>query len=192
GPVVTNLSTSRLLDDVATHAGVPIYRTPVGEINVARRMQQVGAVVGGAGNGGVILPDVHFTRDAAVATALVLQLLVESGVTIEGRVGQMRRYAMIKDHLPRTEGSLEPAFAALATAVGLQLLVKSGVRIAGHGGQMRRYAKIKARRPRSEGSLEPAFAALESRLGAPDADRQDGLRLSWPADGKWVHLRASG
>lgn len=145
GPVVTNLSTSRLLDDVATHAGVPIYRTPVGEINVARRMQQVGAVVGGEGNGGVILPDVHFTRDAAVATALVLQLLVESGVTIEGHVGQMRRYAMIKDHLPRTEGS-----------------------------------------------LEPAFAALESRLGAPDADRQDGLRLSWPADGKWVHLRASG
>lgn len=145
GPVVTNLSTSRLLDDVAALAGVSLVRTPVGEINVARRMQQVGAVVGGEGNGGVILPDVHLTRDAAVAAALVLQLLLESDETLEGHVGRMRRYAMIKDRLPRTDGP-----------------------------------------------LDPVFAALESRLAAPDVDRQDGLRLSWPDEGKWVHLRASG
>src|SRR5690606_32432488 len=67
GPVVTNLSTSRLLDDVARAAGVPIVRAPVGEINVARRMEKEGATVGGEGNGGVILPDVHLTRDAPVA-----------------------------------------------------------------------------------------------------------------------------
>jgi phosphomannomutase len=79
GPVVTNLSTSRVLEDVAAEAGVPFERVPVGEINVARAIQQAGAVIGGEGNGGVILPDVHLTRDAAVATALVLQLLLEVG-----------------------------------------------------------------------------------------------------------------
>jgi phosphomannomutase len=67
GPVVTNLSTSRVLQDVTDAAGVELHRAPVGEINVARRMEQVGAVIGGEGNGGVILPDVQLTRDAAVA-----------------------------------------------------------------------------------------------------------------------------
>jgi phosphomannomutase len=79
GPVVTNLSTSRLMDDVATAAGVTLHRAAVGEINVARRMQTEHASVGGEGNGGVILPDVHLTRDAPVAAALILQLLAETG-----------------------------------------------------------------------------------------------------------------
>jgi phosphomannomutase len=80
GAVVTNLSTSRLLDDVAESAGRRWCGRPVGEINVARRMQAEGATIGGEGNGGVILPDVHLTRDAPVAAALILQLLAEEGV----------------------------------------------------------------------------------------------------------------
>src|SRR5690606_10655990 len=85
GTVVTNLSTSRLLDDVAEAAGAKLVRAPVGEINVARRMEEEGATVGGEGNGGVILPDVHLTRDAPVAAALILQILAEEE---ERRVGK--------------------------------------------------------------------------------------------------------
>ncbi|HEX6938474.1 MAG TPA: phosphoglucosamine mutase [Longimicrobiales bacterium] len=145
GPVVTNLSTSRLLEDVAAAAGVPLHRTPVGEIHVARRMQAVGAVIGGEGNGGVILPDVHLTRDAAVGAALVLQLLLETGRTLDEHVAAHRGYVILKDKLPR-----------------------------------------------GAGRIEEAYAALEARLAAPGVDRQDGLRLDWPAESKWLHLRPSG
>ena len=86
GTVVTNLSTSRLLDDVAREPPArTLVRAPVGEINVARRMQAAGATVGGEGNGGVILPDVHLTRDAPVAAALILQLLAEEGAPARAR-----------------------------------------------------------------------------------------------------------
>jgi phosphomannomutase len=145
GPVVTNLSTSRLLEDVAAAAGVELQRAPVGEINVARHMQRVDAVVGGEGNGGVILPDVHLTRDCAVAAALALQMLLESKGTLEDLVASQTGYVIVKDKLPRDAGS-----------------------------------------------LEVAFSTLESKLGAPVADRQDGLRLDWPTERRWLHLRASG
>jgi phosphomannomutase len=64
GPVVTNLSTSRVVEDVATAAGVPVIRAPVGEVNVAIRMRDEKAPIGGEGNGGVILSEVHLGRDA--------------------------------------------------------------------------------------------------------------------------------
>jgi phosphomannomutase len=101
GPVVTNLSTSRVVQDVAESAGATLHRAPVGEINVARAMQQVRAVVGGEGNGGVILPDVHLTRDAAVAAALVLQALLESGGTLRDFATRHGPYFIVKDKLPR-------------------------------------------------------------------------------------------
>jgi phosphomannomutase len=145
GPVVTNLSTSRVLEDVAESAGVPLIRAAVGEINVARRMEQEKAVVGGEGNGGVILPDVHLTRDSAVATSLILQMLLESNKTVAELVRAQPAYVIVKDKLPRDAGS-----------------------------------------------LEDAFGKLEKKLGAPDADRQDGLRLAWPGERRWLHLRASG
>jgi phosphomannomutase len=145
GPVVTNLSTSRLLRDVADRAGVELHLAPVGEIHVARRMQQVGAVIGGEGNGGVILPDVQYTRDAAVAVALVLQLLLEDGRSLAEIVTSHERYVIVKDKLPHDAGS-----------------------------------------------LESVYAALEQQLAAPAADRQDGLRLDWPDERRWLHLRASG
>jgi phosphomannomutase len=113
GPVVTNLSTSRLLEDIATAAGVTLERAPVGEINVARAMQRAGAVIGGEGNGGVILPDVHHTRDSAVASALVLQLMLELDRPLHEIVGAHRGYVIVKDKLPRDSGSLDSAFAVL-------------------------------------------------------------------------------
>ncbi len=75
GPVVANLSTSQVVAAAAAEAGAPYRQVPVGEANVAAEMRQVGAVVGGEGNGGVILPALHFTRDAPLAAALILQLV---------------------------------------------------------------------------------------------------------------------
>jgi phosphomannomutase len=120
GPVVANLSTSRLLRDVADEAAVELHLTPVGEINVARRMQQVGAVIGGEGNGGVILPDVQLTRDAAVAAALVLQLLLEDTRRLDEVVASRTTYVIIKDRLPRDAGTLEAAYAALETQLAAE------------------------------------------------------------------------
>ena len=113
GPVVTNLSTSRVVEDVAHQASAPFHRAPVGEINVARAMQREGAVIGGEGNGGVILPAIHHTRDAQVAAALVLQLLLETGSTPRELVDASPEYAIVKDSVDRPEGELEPAYDRL-------------------------------------------------------------------------------
>jgi phosphomannomutase len=145
GPVVTNLSTSRLMDDVTHAAGVELVRAPVGEINVARRMEAVGATVGGEGNGGVILPDVHLTRDAPLAAALILQLLAEESKTLGAIADSIGRYEIVKEKVPRPSGALDDAYTALAR-----------------------------------------------ELGAPEVDRQDGLRLAWPEERRWAHLRPSG
>ncbi len=114
GPVVTNLSTSRVVEDVAEFADAPFSRAPVGEINVARRMEAEGAVIGGEGNGGVILPDIQLTRDAHVAAALVLQLLLETGSTVSEIVASSPEYAIVKDSVPRPDGPLGPAYDRLA------------------------------------------------------------------------------
>ncbi len=77
GPCATNLSSSRICDKVAAKYGQKCHRSAVGEINVIKKMQEVGAVIGGEGNGGVILPDLHYGRDALVGIAITLQLLAE-------------------------------------------------------------------------------------------------------------------
>jgi phosphomannomutase len=117
GPVVTNLSTSAVLEAVAAQAGVALLRAPVGEIHVARRMQREGAVIGGEGNGGVILPDVHHTRDAMVAAALTLQALLEADAPLAEVVGAWPSYAIVKDKAPRGDGDLGDVYDRLAGAL---------------------------------------------------------------------------
>jgi phosphomannomutase len=101
GTVVVNLSTSRIVDDVVTEAGGVVLRAPVGEVNVAVRMRDEGAIIGGEGNGGVILPELHLGRDAPLACALTLQLLAEEGAPLSGIVARYPRYAIVKDKLER-------------------------------------------------------------------------------------------
>jgi phosphomannomutase len=113
GVVVTNLSTSRIIDDVASEAGARVIRAPVGEVNVAVRMRREGAVVGGEGNGGVILPELHLGRDAPVAVALVLQLLHEAGQPLSKIVAEYPRYSIVKDKLDRPDVSLAEVYDAL-------------------------------------------------------------------------------
>jgi phosphomannomutase len=100
GPFVTNLSSSRAIDDVAARHDATVYRSAVGEINVVRRMQETGAILGGEGNGGVILPDLHYGRDALAGTALVLQHLAERDTSLAALHDDLPRYAIVKDQLP--------------------------------------------------------------------------------------------
>ena len=116
GAVVTNLSTSRIVEDVAVAAGAPIVRAPVGEVNVAVRMRDENAPVGGEGNGGVILSEVHLGRDAPIGAALLLQLLHEEGRPLSKIVGELPRYSIVKDKLDRPNASLDTVYDALRTA----------------------------------------------------------------------------
>jgi phosphomannomutase len=100
GPVVINLSTSRVIEDVAAGFGCPVHRTPVGEIHVVGRMQEVGAVLGGEGNGGVIDPRIGFVRDSLVGMALTLDLMAATGKRLSQLVDELPRYVMVKDKFP--------------------------------------------------------------------------------------------
>ncbi|MGE5730715.1 MAG: phosphoglucosamine mutase, partial [Gemmatimonas sp.] len=116
GSVVTNLSTSRIVEDVASAAGVPVIRAPVGEVNVAVRMRDEHAPIGGEGNGGVILSEVHLGRDAPVGAALLLQLLHEDDTPLSQIVSGLPRYAIVKDKLDRPNASLDTVYDALRSA----------------------------------------------------------------------------
>lgn len=113
GPVVTNLSTSQVVEDAAREHGSELVRVPVGEINVARRMQSEGAVVGGEGNGGVILPELHFTRDAPLAAALVLQFLVDADAPLSEAVARWPRYTIVKEKMSFPREALAEAYEKL-------------------------------------------------------------------------------
>lgn len=112
GPVVVNLSTSLVVDDAARGFGVQVRRAPVGEANVARAMRDAGAIVGGEGNGGVILPSLHLGRDAPIAAALILDLMTRTGKTISQLVAEQPRYAIVKAKAPRG-GKLDNMYRAL-------------------------------------------------------------------------------
>lgn len=116
GPVVTNLSTSRVVDDVAAAANSRVIRAPVGEVNVAVRMREERAAIGGEGNGGVILPEMHLGRDAPVGAALLLQLLLEEDRPLSEVVADHPRYAIVKDKLDRPNASLASVYDALRGA----------------------------------------------------------------------------
>jgi phosphomannomutase len=110
--VVVNLSTSLVVEDAARDFGARFVRAPVGEANVARAMRDEGALVGGEGNGGVMLPALHIGRDAPLGVALILQLLAQSGHTVSELVGQHPRYAIVKAKGPRG-AELRPLYDAL-------------------------------------------------------------------------------
>lgn len=120
GPVVTNLSTSQILDDVARAFAVPLHRAPVGEVNVARRMQHEGAVVGGEGNGGVILPALHHTRDAPLASALILQYLAQEKLKPSEAAGRWPGYEIVKEKVIFPREALDDGYSALADDMGAE------------------------------------------------------------------------
>lgn len=82
GDTVSNLSSSRALRDVTERRGGRYHASAVGEVNVVAKMKEVGAVIGGEGNGGVIYPELHYGRDALVGVALFLTYLAQTGLTM--------------------------------------------------------------------------------------------------------------
>jgi len=127
--VVCNLSTSLVVEDAARDCGADLRRAPVGEVHVARAMIAAQAVIGGEGNGGVMLPALHVGRDAPVAAALVLQLLTRAGKRVSELVESTPRYAIVKAKAPRG-ADLGVLYQALQKLSGASLDRSDGLRLA--------------------------------------------------------------
>jgi phosphomannomutase len=162
--LVTNLSTSRMIDDVAARHGVRVIRTPVGEANVVEVMKREAAagrdvVLGGEGNGGVIWPRVTYVRDSLSAMGLVLGLMARRKEKLSEIVASMPRYAIEKRkvELSRREDA-RPAVEKIAAHYG------------GLGG-------------RTGGTPIPP--------GSIRVDLQDGVRVDFDDRKAWLHVRPS-
>jgi phosphomannomutase len=128
--VVVNMSTSRMVEDVAREFGCVCHRSAVGEANVVELMNEVGAVIGGEGNGGVIDPRVGGVRDPFIGLGLILELMAETGQSLAALVDGLPGYVIAKEkcaadpeRLPKLFGALEARWpAAVANRVdGLRL-----------------------------------------------------------------------
>jgi len=102
GNVVVNLSTTRAVDDVAAKFGCSVFRSPVGEANVVKKMKEVKAVIGGEGSGGVIFPELHYGRDALVGIALTLQHLSDYGKSLSALKNDLPQYSIVKKKIEVT------------------------------------------------------------------------------------------
>jgi phosphomannomutase len=108
GDLVTNLSTSMAIDDIAAKHGVEVHRTKVGEINVGKLMTEISSPIGGEGNGGIICPEVHYTRDAPVGMALILGLLAERKQPLSEIIESLPKYYICKSKLEVEPQKLDP------------------------------------------------------------------------------------
>jgi phosphomannomutase len=113
GPVVINMSSSRVVEDIARDFNVPCYRSAVGEANVVEKMRAVGAVIGGEGNGGVIDPRVGWVRDPFIGMGLVLELLVKKQKTLSALVAELPNYAIVKNKYEIARDGLPELYAKL-------------------------------------------------------------------------------
>jgi len=114
GNTVSNLSSTRALRDVTAKYGGEYAAAAVGEVNVVEKMKEVNAIIGGEGNGGVILPQLHYGRDALVGIALFLSHLAQCGKQISTLRKTYPEYQMAKTKLDRTPDiDLPKIFAAL-------------------------------------------------------------------------------
>lgn len=113
GPVVLNMSSSRVVEDIARSFGVPCHRSAVGEANVVEKMRAVGAVIGGEGNGGVIDPRVGWVRDPFIGMGLVLDLMAETGKTLSRLVSELPAYSIVKNKYTMAPERLPALYAAL-------------------------------------------------------------------------------
>jgi phosphomannomutase len=109
----TNLSTSRMLEDVAARHGATVIRTPVGEANVVQAIRRDGALLAGEGNGGVIDPSVVMGRDSHAAMALILGLLAHHQRPLSELIDTWPSYAMIKTKVAISRQQLQESQAAL-------------------------------------------------------------------------------
>jgi phosphomannomutase len=113
GPVVVNMSTSRLVEDIAKRFDCPLYRAPVGEANVVEKVNAVGAVIGGEGNGGVIDPRVGGVRDPFIGMGMILNMLADAGKPLSALVADLPTYHIVKDKYTMSPDQLPTLFKEL-------------------------------------------------------------------------------
>jgi phosphomannomutase len=130
GVAAANLSTSRMIDDVAAAHGSIVIRTPVGEANVVQGMLAHGAIIGGEGNGGVIDPRIVPVRDSLVGIAYVLQLMAQTGKTVSQLVAARPAYRMVKTKFDCPRQDAQRAVEALKREFARQRIdIQDGIRI---------------------------------------------------------------
>ena len=117
GPLVSNLSSSRALADLANDYGVKYHASAVGEVHVVAKMKEVKALIWGEGNGGVILPALHYGRDALVGIALFLSHLAKENTSVSALKESYAAYVMHKKKIELSPSwDADALLAAVATA----------------------------------------------------------------------------
>ncbi len=201
GPVVVNVVTTHALEEMFPH--VPVLRTPVGEMNVVNGVVEAGAVLGGEGSGGIIVPDVHLARDGLAAAALVLSLMAQERLPLSALVAGIPPWRPVKVRLVPQGSSADDLRALFADwqAVSPDIHVTPGdVRVEGERASLRlrvdgAVVRLEGRLPdgRAVHGEAPAqeAAPLVARLaeGVTSVDLRDGLKLS--GQGVWLSLRPS-
>ena len=129
GPLVTPISSSQRMSDVANEAGVELYWTAVGSINVARKMMEINAVFGGEGNGGLIFPKHQYCRDGAMACAKILEIL-SSGKRLSELAKSVPEYFNAKTKIPskNTQATMERV-KLKASELGFRIDTTDGIKI---------------------------------------------------------------
>ncbi len=102
GPTVSNLSSTRALRDITEARGLSYAAAAVGEVNVVSKMKEIGAVIGGEGNGGVIYPELHYGRDSLVGIALLLSHLAHKKMSISALRDSYPKYTISKNKIELT------------------------------------------------------------------------------------------
>ena len=130
GPVVVNVSTSRMVDDVAARFDCPVYRSRVGEAHVIEAMKEHGAEVGGEGDGGAIVLPVNPCRDSFLAMALILESMAVSELSVGALRAQVPRYSMVRERLLCPARDIAPSLRLIRSLFGgEQLDLTDGVKV---------------------------------------------------------------
>ncbi len=201
GPLVVNVVTTHAIEEMFPH--VPVHRTPVGEMNVVNGVVEHGAVLGGEGSGGIIVPDVHLARDGMAAAALVLSLLAQEQTPLSALVGRIPPWRPVKARLVPRGGradDLRALFAEWQTNAPDVTVTPSGLHVAGDNAELHLTVEgeeilVKGRLPdgRELQDTVPSdqIAPLVERLarGPFDVILCDGMKLSGPD--AWLSLRPS-
>lgn len=128
--IVANLSTSRMIDDIAAEVGASVVRTPVGEANVCRGMRQHEALLGGEGNGGIIRRDITQIRDSITGMALILEMLAQRKQSLSEVVNSFPSYAILKRKVDVNAELVDALIPKLSAAFSDQTIdTQDGIRI---------------------------------------------------------------
>jgi phosphomannomutase len=131
GNTVSNLSSTRALRDVTEKHGGQYYPSAVGEVNVVRKMKEVNAVIGGEGNGGIIVPELHYGRDALIGIALFFTHLAKTGHSVKQLRSTYPDYFISKNKIELTEDTnVQHIFAQMKLKYAAQPInTEDGLRI---------------------------------------------------------------